>query len=201
MRRSLYEYSKWNIDVTKLPVNFLSIHRFAFLFAPLLFFQYLFLQRTVSRKYAVRLSGASSSRLNHNLIIDWYQLGAFSWVQLWLCFGMSHEFNSHEDQEIIISNYLTCNWTQIYDGPNAASKLIGTYCNSEQLIQLESSSHVVFIRLITDVNNQGRGFELKFNASKWKEKNEFPLVAHCTQYFFICVRLPSTNSWFARCNR
>lgn len=31
---------------------------------------------------------------------------------------------------------------------------------------MESTSHTVFIRLVTDVSNQGRGFELKFNASK-----------------------------------
>lgn len=73
---------------------------------------------------------------------------------------------SSEVFEISISSSYRYFFIQIYDGPNAASKLIGTYCSSEQLIQMESTSHTVFIRLVTDVSNQGRGFELKFNASK-----------------------------------
>lgn len=79
--------------------------------------------------------------------------------------------------------------TQIYDGPNAASKLLGTYCNAEQLIQMESTSHVVFIRLITDVNNQGRGFELKFNASK-KHSNifQFEIVSEMMTRILDCQR-------------
>lgn len=64
------------------------------------------------------------------------------------------------------SSECSYDYVSIYDGPNAASKLLGTYCNSEQLVQLESTSHIVFVRLVTDVSNQGRGFELKFNASK-----------------------------------
>lgn len=31
---------------------------------------------------------------------------------------------------------------------------------------MESTSNTVFIRLVTDVDNHGRGFEMKFSASK-----------------------------------
>lgn len=62
---------------------------------------------------------------------------------------------------------------QIHDGPNAASKQIGTYCHSDQIINLESSTNSIFIRMVTDVSNQERGFEMKFSASKRK------------QYFFL----------------
>lgn len=55
---------------------------------------------------------------------------------------------------------------QIYDGPNAAAKLIGTYCLTEQVTQIESSSNALFIRMISDFNNQGRGFEMTFRTSK-----------------------------------
>lgn len=58
---------------------------------------------------------------------------------------------------------------QIHDGPNAASKQIGTYCHSDQIINLESSSNSIFIRMVTDVSNQERGFEMKFSASKKKQ--------------------------------
>lgn len=55
---------------------------------------------------------------------------------------------------------------------------------------MESTSNIVFIRLVTDVNNQGRGFELKFSASKkyilLKFKFEFSLVGHHTKSFF-CI--------------
>lgn len=102
-------------------------------------------------------------------------------------------------------NFITYNFTQIYDGPNAASKLIGTYCNAEQLIQMESTTHTVFIRLVTDVNNEGRGFELRFNASKkWisVELGKIILIEpfYTTSVFYI-FRLQTTNSWYARCNR
>lgn len=59
---------------------------------------------------------------------------------------------------------------QIHDGPTAASHLIGSYCHSEQIISLESTSNVVFIRFVSDINTNGRGFELKFSESKFAEK-------------------------------
>ncbi|XP_031624566.1 cubilin homolog [Contarinia nasturtii] len=60
-----------------------------------------------------------------------------------------------------------CNfdYISIYDGPTSASHLLGTYCHSEQIIQLESTSNSIFFRMVTDVSNQERGFEVKFNAN------------------------------------
>lgn len=33
---------------------------------------------------------------------------------------------------------------------------------------MESTTHIVFIRMVSDVNNQGRGFEMKFSASNMR---------------------------------
>lgn len=93
---------------------------------------------------------------------------------------------------------------QIYDGPTAASNLIGTYCHAEQLIQLESTSNTVFVRFVSDINTNDRGFELKFSASKRAKSDVFLFLMSCwIDAIFLCFffRLQSRNSWFTRCYR
>lgn len=59
---------------------------------------------------------------------------------------------------------MTTNNTQFYDGEDASARHIGTYCQTGQIIQVESTSNNVFVRMVSDISNQGRGFEIKFNA-------------------------------------
>lgn len=54
---------------------------------------------------------------------------------------------------------------QFYDGADASARHLGTYCHANQVVQLESSSNDLFIRMVSDISNEGRGFEIKFNAS------------------------------------
>lgn len=69
--------------------------------------------------------------------------------------------------------------SQIHDGPTAASHLIGTYCHLEQIIRIESTSNTVFVRFVSDMNTNGRGFELKFSASKCEQwPNEIAISMH-----------------------
>lgn len=59
---------------------------------------------------------------------------------------------------------------KIHDGPTPASNLIGSYCHSEQIVQIESSANVVFVRFVSDINTNGRGFDLRFSESKNAKK-------------------------------
>lgn len=82
--------------------------------------------------------------------------------------------------EIII---LIANNIQFYDGEDASAKHIGTYCQTGQIIQVESTTNNVFIRMVSDINNQGRGFEIKFNAVCRREIRDLRgVIGKC--YFF-----------------
>lgn len=58
-------------------------------------------------------------------------------------------------------------YIEIFDGRSPAARSFGRYCTLNLIpSQIVSTTNEVFIRMISDVNNQGRGFDLKFNTSK-----------------------------------
>lgn len=85
---------------------------------------------------------------------------------------------------------MTTNNTQFYDGEDASARHIGTYCQTGQIIQLESTSNNVFIRMVSDISNQGRGFEIKFNALCQREIHDLRgVIGKCyllRSYFEVC---------------
>lgn len=53
---------------------------------------------------------------------------------------------------------------QIYDGRSAGSRPLGQFCGTNMPPQINSTSNEIFIRMTTDMSNQGRGFSLQFKA-------------------------------------
>lgn len=72
---------------------------------------------------------------------------------------------------------------QFFDGEDASARHIGTYCQTGQIIQIESTTNNVFVRMVSDISNQGRGFEIKFNAVCQREiRDPRGVIGKC--YFF-----------------
>lgn len=64
-------------------------------------------------------------------------------------------------------------YIEIFDGRSSAAKSLGKYCTLNVVpSQILSTTNEIFIRMITDVSNQGRGFDLKFNSSKLDDRYE-----------------------------
>lgn len=58
-------------------------------------------------------------------------------------------------------------YVEIFDGRSSAAQSLGKYCSLNSVPgQIVSSTNEIFVRLISDVNNQGRGFDIRFNTSK-----------------------------------
>ncbi|KAG4066297.1 hypothetical protein HA402_000521 [Bradysia odoriphaga] len=56
-------------------------------------------------------------------------------------------------------------YIEIFDGRSSAAKSLGKYCALNLVpVPILSTSNEIFIRMISDVNNQGRGFDLRFNT-------------------------------------
>lgn len=63
-------------------------------------------------------------------------------------------------------------YVEIFDGRSSAAKSLGKYCTLNVVpSQIVSTTNEVFIRMVSDVNNQGRGFDLKFNTSKFYDQS------------------------------
>lgn len=54
--------------------------------------------------------------------------------------------------------------SQVYDGRNAGSPLLGRFCGTQIPPQINSTTNDIFLRMVSDMSNQGRGFSLQFNA-------------------------------------
>lgn len=58
-------------------------------------------------------------------------------------------------------------YIEIFDGRSSAARSLGKYCSLNSVpAQILSTTNEIFVRMISDVNNQARGFDLKFNTSK-----------------------------------
>lgn len=58
-------------------------------------------------------------------------------------------------------------YIEIFDGRSSAARSLGKFCTLNLVpSQIVSTTNEVFIRMISDVNNQGRGFDLKFSTGK-----------------------------------
>lgn len=67
-----------------------------------------------------------------------------------------------EDQSECYFDYV-----EIFDGRSPAAKSLGKFCTLNNVpSQITSTTNEIFVRMISDINNQGRGFDLKFNTSK-----------------------------------
>ncbi|KAJ6633725.1 Cubilin like, partial [Pseudolycoriella hygida] len=67
------------------------------------------------------------------------------------------EFEEHSDCYF--------DYIEIFDGRSSAAKSFGKYCSLAAVpSQILSTTNEVFVRMISDVNNQGRGFDLRFNS-------------------------------------
>lgn len=57
---------------------------------------------------------------------------------------------------------------EIFDGRSSAAKSLGKYCTINLVpVPILSSSNEIFIRMVSDINNQGRGFDLKFTTGNF----------------------------------
>lgn len=60
-------------------------------------------------------------------------------------------------------------YIEIFDGRSTAAKSLGRFCTLNSVpSQIVSSSNEIYVRMVSDVNNQGRGFDLKFNTSEFR---------------------------------
>lgn len=58
-------------------------------------------------------------------------------------------------------------YIEIFDGRSSAAKSLGKYCSMNAVpAQILSTTNELFVRMISDVNNQGRGFDLRFATGK-----------------------------------
>lgn len=57
-------------------------------------------------------------------------------------------------------------FAQIFDGRNGAAHLLGRFCGSSIPPTINTTTNEVYIRMVSDVSNNGRGFDLRFRASE-----------------------------------
>lgn len=71
--------------------------------------------------------------------------------------------------DLELEEHVECyfDYIEIFDGRSSAARSLGRYCSLNSVpSQIISTTNQIFVRMISDINNQGRGFDLKFNTSK-----------------------------------
>jgi len=69
--------------------------------------------------------------------------------------------------------HLSIFFPQIFDGGNAASKLLGTYCSSSRSALIQSSTNQMYIKFRSSGLSRGRGFSLKYTTGLYKPVNNY----------------------------
>lgn len=71
--------------------------------------------------------------------------------------------------DLELEEHVECyfDYVEIFDGRSSAARSLGRYCSLNAVPhQIVSTTNQMFVRMISDINNQGRGFDLKFSTSK-----------------------------------
>ncbi|KAK1168851.1 chymotrypsinogen A-like [Acipenser oxyrinchus oxyrinchus] len=87
---------------------------------------------------------------------------------MWTIYSTSGKKILLEVVDFVTEDTRGCNWDHldIYDGPNAVSKLLASLCGEQSPMKLISSSSFVALKFKTDSSAGARGFRIKYSETE-----------------------------------
>ncbi|MGH0124117.1 UNVERIFIED_CONTAM: hypothetical protein FKN15_016130, partial [Acipenser sinensis] len=87
---------------------------------------------------------------------------------MWTIYSTSGKKILLEIVDFVTEDTRGCNWDHldIYDGPNAVSKLLASLCGEQSPMKLISSSSFVALKFKTDSSAGARGFRIKYSETE-----------------------------------